>query len=216
VQCAKSLLIQLAGLRAFEQRVRLLERLNKRLGDDQYPAFIKILSVVGESEDLAAKRLMADTLAYAMQQGVLPSGTLTSWGIPSSWAAVAPAAVSFFRLVPRRSLDPIEYLCAWYCQGTDRQPLRDEIYQAILTSLLRLFNASRDAAQTYRAKMMSDIETHPEGTFTEGTRSQIAALVQEWASNSDPQAIACCMVRPRGNSLSAADAQRGLLYIPSR
>jgi len=63
-----------------EYRLTVLRRLARRLGEDRYPLFLRMLTVVAESEDEAAKRLLADTFGAALRRMDLPGGALSSWG----------------------------------------------------------------------------------------------------------------------------------------
>ena len=60
-----------------EYRLAVLKRLSRRLGEDQYPMFLRLLGVVAESDDREAKRLLADTVATALRRADLPGGALS-------------------------------------------------------------------------------------------------------------------------------------------
>jgi hypothetical protein len=195
---ARALLQALANNPAPEARASILNRVAKRLGDEWYPAFIKIACVIGESDDEPAKRLLADTLAYAMKKGDLPSGSLTSWGVSVDWPANNLAASlpgSFFRAAPRRNLGPIEYLSSWHSQSTNRTPLSDDVYRTALTSLLQLFNASPAAAGVYQSKLQTDSVIGLEGTYTTITRQRLATIAALWAEAVSPEEIAWRVVQ---------------------
>jgi hypothetical protein len=178
---ARALLHALARTPDADVRVAVLNRVAKRLGNEWYPAFIKLACIVGESDDEDAKRLLADTLAHAMKKGDLPSGSLTSWGASGNWVT-APTGVpgSFFRSAPRRNLGPIEYLSSWHSQSTNRPPLTDDVYRTSLIGLLRLFSASPAAARAYQSKLQADSVNELEGTFTAVTRTRLAAIAELW------------------------------------
>ena len=55
-------------------RVDLLERLCLALGDQLYPAFLKVLCVVSERGTPAAQVAVADALVDALRSGRLPAG----------------------------------------------------------------------------------------------------------------------------------------------
>jgi hypothetical protein len=178
----RALLEALAAHACSDARAAIVNRVARRLGDEWYPAFLKMICVVAESDDPTAKQLLASTLAHAMRKGELPSGSLTSWGVGADWLA-APAGVpgSFFRSAPRRQLGPIEYVTSWHSQSTNRAPLSDSVYRHTLSRILQLFEACPDAARAYQAKLAADAMNALEGTYTEMTRSRLAAIAQLWS-----------------------------------
>jgi hypothetical protein len=199
---ARALLDALTRNPSADTRAAILNRVARRLGDEWYPVFIKIACVIGESEDDAAKRVLADSLAYAMKKGDLPSGSLTSWGSSGDWMS-APTGVpqSFFRAAPRRSLGPIEYLSSWHSQSTNRAPLSDDVYRTSLASLLQLFNASPAAARVYQVKLLADSVNELEGTFTAVTRARLSTIASLWSKGVAPTEIAWRVVQVDGAPL---------------
>ena len=193
---AQALLDALSHQSSADLRSAVLNRVARQLGDEWYPAFIKLACVIGESDDDAAKRVLADALAYAMKKGDLPSGSLTSWGVSGNWIS-APAGVprSFFRSAPRRSLGPIEYLSSWHSQSTNRAPLSDDVYRTSLASLLELFNASPAAARVYQTKLQADAVNELEGTFTSITRARLSTISSLWSEGVSPAEIAWRVVQ---------------------
>jgi hypothetical protein len=186
---ARALIHSLARCPDDDARVAVLKRVAKRLGDANYPVFIKVLTVVGESDDTAAKRLLADTLVSALLRGDLPSGSLTGWGSAGAWADGAAGALpasSFLRSPPRRLFDPIEYLTAWYSQTTDRVRLRPDLYAATLAALMSLFEGSGGGARAYGAKLADDAANQPEGTFAEITRARLFEIARAWSGHALP------------------------------
>ena len=193
LSAARALVHSLAASADAELRVAILKRVARRLGDANYPVFIKLLTVVGDSDDRAAKRLLADTLAFAMMRGDVPSGSLTGWGSAGSWAGTASGALpasSFLRVVPRRQFDPIEYLTAWFSQSTDRVRLRPEVYASALAALVKLFDAHPAGARSYQSKLRADAAHQPEGTFAEATRTRLFEIACDWERGADAGAIA--------------------------
>ena len=179
---ARRLALGLARCEAVELRIALLKRIMRLLGDNHYPVFVKILATIGQSDDPHAKRMMAETLAWAMQRNDLPSGSLTGWGSAAPWLGQSASfsAGSLLRAAPRRNFDPIAYLTAWYSQTTDRPRLSAAAYGPTLAALIDLFQAHPPAARAYRAKLSSDISHLPEGTFSEATRTRLLELVRDW------------------------------------
>jgi hypothetical protein len=193
---AQALVEALARHPQLDVRASILNRVARHLGDEWYPIFIKIVCVIGDSDDDAAKKLLADSLAYAMKKGELPCGSLTSWGVSENWLP-APSGLgqSFFDSAPRRSLGPIEYLSSWHSQSTNRAPLSDDVYRMSLVSLLLLFNASPAAARVYQIKLRSDPVNDLEGTFTAVTRARLAMIAELWAQGVPASDIASRVVQ---------------------
>jgi len=182
---ARALLHSLAACPTEELRVAVLKRVAKRLGDANYPVFVKLLAVVGESDDAPAKRLLAETLVCALTRGDMPTGSLTGWGSAGSWAASTSAALpasSFLRAVPRRQFDPVEYLTTWFGQSTDRVRLRPDLYRSALHALVALFDAHPAGARLYQSKLRADAANQPEGTFAQATRERLMEIARDWAA----------------------------------
>ena len=170
-----------------ELRLALAKRLVRQLGEEAYPIFLKILLIVAESEDTAAKQLLADLLAIAAQRMDLPSGQLSAWG-SSADAMAAGAQGSLSR---RRLLGPIEYLTVWYCQQTQRPMLDEALYADALRKLLALFGLNPQLRELYAGKLAADAGNELEGTFTRDTRDILSRLAQSWqqASSSIEQVV---------------------------
>lgn len=163
-----------------DMRLVLAKRLLRQLGDDAYPVFLKILLIVAESEDAAAKQMIADLLATAAQRMDLPSGQLSAWGGSSRGehdenlpgASATPAR--------RRLLGPIEYLTVWYCQQTQRPMLDESLYADALRKLLTLFGLNQQLRELYAGKLAADAGNQLEGTFTRDSRDILSRLAQSW------------------------------------
>jgi hypothetical protein len=156
----------------------VLKQLNRRLGDHGYPGFLKILLIISESTNVNAKRRLADTFAMGLRRGDVPSGMLGAWG-----------ATDISSTAPRRQLDPIEYLTAWFSQRTYRPCLADTTYRACLIRLVELFNSSTQARQWYPLKIEADLAA-VEGAFTHQTRERLAILADAWKQGRPPGAMA--------------------------
>src|SRR3546814_14594528 len=63
-----------------EYRLTVLKRLVRRLGEERYPLFLRLLGVVAESDDARAQRLLAETFGTALRRMDVPGGALSSWG----------------------------------------------------------------------------------------------------------------------------------------
>ncbi|QCO68626.2 hypothetical protein E5843_14145 [Luteimonas yindakuii] len=178
-----------------EYRLTVLKRLARRLGEEQYPVFLRLLGVVAESDDVRAKRLLADTLATALRRMDLPGGALSSWGATRLPDTVTPFAASaltgqFFGATPRRLLGPVEYLTVWHLQRTQRTPLGAEVFRDALAGLIELLNHSDDARTLYPQKLAADAGNELEGAYTRATRERLAAVAAAWKAGESPQAVA--------------------------
>jgi len=182
-----------------EYRLGVLKRLARRLGDDAYPAFLKLLAVIAESDDDVAKAAIADALAIALRRMDLPSGQLTSWGASHLWdknIAEQPRRPQEPRhsATPRRQLGPIEFLTAWYAQRTQLPQLDETRYTQVLTLLIELCNHNAELRRLYSAKLMADSRNELEGAYTRVTCDALAAIAQAWLSDASPQDVASAAV----------------------
>src|SRR5215471_7647622 len=66
-----------------EDRVALLGTVCESLGDELYPAFLRLLWTVGRLGDNAACAAVARALVHALRTGRLPSGRRSAWGAQS-------------------------------------------------------------------------------------------------------------------------------------
>lgn len=180
-----------------ELRLVLAKRIVRQLGDEAYPVFLKILLIVAESEDAAAKQTVADLLASAAQRMDLPSGQLSSWG-SSSRDEEAPASGSLNR---RRLLGPLEYLTVWYCQQTQRPMLEEPLYADALRKLLALFDLNPQLRAFYAGKLAADAGNELEGTYTRDTRDILQRLAQGWqTAGSTPEQVVQLALRGQTSS----------------
>lgn len=178
-----------------EYRLAVLKRLARRLGEDQYPLFLRIVGVVAESDDERAQRLLADTFGTALRRMDLPGGALSSWGatgLPDQAAPLAASALSghFFGATPRRMLGPVEYLVVWHLQRTQRTALSAEGFQASLARMIAMLNRSEDARLLYPQKLAADAQNELEGAYTRATRERLAAIAAAWAAGEAPERVA--------------------------
>jgi len=178
-----------------EYRLTVLKRLVRRLGEDRYPVFLRLLGVVAESDDTRAQRLLADTIGTALRRMDLPGGALSSWGatrLPDSTAPVSASDFSgqFFGGTPRRMLGPVEYLTVWHLQRTQRTALSAETFQTSLSRMIALLNQSEDARTLYPQKLAVDAQNELEGAYTRATRERLAAIASAWKAGRSPDEIA--------------------------
>jgi hypothetical protein len=192
-----------------EYRLAVLKRLVRRLGEEHYPVFLRIVGVVAESDDLRAQRLLADTFGTALRRMDLPGGALSSWGatrLPDQAAPVAASAFSgqFFGATPRRLLGPVEYLAVWHLQRTQRTALSADAFRHSLARMIALLNQSEDARALYPQKLAADAQSELEGAYTRATRERLAAIAAAWKAGRSPEEIARA-----GVGADAPDARHG-------
>ncbi|TYT26753.1 hypothetical protein FZO89_11065 [Luteimonas viscosa] len=178
-----------------EYRLAVLKRLSRRLGEDHYPMFLRLLGVVAESDDHAAKRLLADTVATALRRADLPGGALSSWGatrLPDDVTGLSVGTLSghFFGASPRRMLGPVEYLLVWHLQRTQRTSLGVDTFRQQLALMVDLLNHSEEARALYPQKLAADAQNELEGAYTRATRERLAAIARAWRAGEPPQAVA--------------------------
>ncbi|BBA35312.1 uncharacterized protein sS8_3374 [Methylocaldum marinum] len=176
-------------------RLALLKRVARKLGENEgYPAFIKLLATVGESADEPGKRVLAATLAVGLRRNDLPTGTLTAWGASRLWQAGSATGgqigSQLFGSAPLRSFGPIEYLTAWFGQGTQRIRLGSEVFADSLRKLIDLVNADADARALYPRKLAADTQTELEGIYMRGTRERLATIASGWMQGLPASGIA--------------------------
>ena len=160
-----------------EDRVALLAAVCEGLGDDLYPAFLRVLAIVGKNGDHGARAAVANALVHALRTGRLPSGRRSAWGA----SAQADAAFG-----SRRSLGPIEYLCAWHAQADAAQALTAEQFFAAACPLMDLIGASKEARLLYCEKLLADANDPLSGALTRQTREALRALATAWAEGAAP------------------------------
>lgn len=185
-----------------EYRLTVLRRLARLLGEDRYPLFLRLLTVVAESDDEDAKRLVASTFGAALRRMDLPGGALSSWGatrLPEARTLDASAlSGGFFSASPRRLLGPVEYLTVWHLQRTQRQRLGPESYGSTLALLVDLFNHGEEARRLYPQKLAADAANELEGAYTRVTRDCLAAIAGAWQAGKPPDEIAAAALAAGG------------------
>jgi hypothetical protein len=150
--------------------VRWLENLCLTLGDQLYPAFLRVLCVIGEHGEPLAQRAVAATLTEAITSGRLPAGRQMAWGAPSGSADNAAS----------RQQGPIEFLCAWYLHPAGTEPLSANGFDQAARALLGLVTHDRAAHQLYRARLQAAAEDPLEGAWSRRERGALQALAAAW------------------------------------
>lgn len=199
---AQALINGCAALTTPEQRVRFMDRVCLALGDQLYPAFLRLLCLVSDHGDENAKRAVAQTLVHALSTGRMPSGRLNAWGSHASEAG-APATAH------TRSLGPIEYLCAWHAQQSGPTPLPVAAFDTAARAVISLVSVDPQAKALYCAKLRQDIDDQLGGSLTRTTRAALSALVSSWEAGDSPDMVVQCLLdQLHGPALSAlGDAQ---------
>jgi hypothetical protein len=181
-----------------QARVDVLERLCIALGDSLYPAFLNVLSLIGERGSPSAQSAVAEGLVDALRSGRLPSGKRSAWGAASSPTHSHSRAPT----VSTVSLGPIEYLCAEQPQGAGDA---SSGFSSTLTALLRLVNHNDRARQLYIARLQAIAQDPLDGGLSRSTRQVLQALADAWsrATNTPAQVVdAAVQALPRRNSLA--------------
>jgi len=158
-----------------DDRVALLATVCDGLGDELYPAFLRMLWTIGQHGDHAACAAIARALVHALRTGRLPSGRRTAWGA----SAPAEALSAYGRT---RSLGPLEYLCAWHAQADASSALSAEQFQLAARAVMDLVGSSREARLLYCEKLLADVDDPLSGALTRQTREALRALATAWAA----------------------------------
>jgi hypothetical protein len=152
--------------------VALMEAVCAGLGDQLYPAFLRVLAEVNQRGEFAARAAVAQTLTQALCQGRLPSGSRAAWGaFPSG--------------VQRRSLGPIEYLClaAWPQRGLAE--LSPEQFQTLAGAVMELLDCDAEARRLYADHLAAVADDPLDGTMPREARPALLALAQSWRGQPD-------------------------------
>ena len=174
-EAAQALVDGCVDLRDDEDRVALLGAVCDGLGETLYPAFLRVLALIGQHGDHAACAAVARALVHALRTGRLPSGRRSAWGAGAS-AAPQTAYGS------TRSLGPLEYVCAWHAQAEPAHALTAEQFNIAARALMDLVSSSRDARLLYCEKLLADVDDPLAGALTRQTRAALRALAAAWAA----------------------------------
>jgi hypothetical protein len=181
---AQALISGCLDLHGDEPAVALLETVCQALGDELYPAFLRVLAEVGRHGDHAARQVLAAALVHALRSGRLPNGRRGAWG--ARGGAPGLGGTPGLRT---RSLGPLEFLCAWAGQG-DEHALEARGFEAAAVPVLALVDAHPAARTLYCDKLLAEAQDPLEGTLSRSTRQAVVALAQAWAAGATP-AEAC-------------------------
>lgn len=173
---ARALISGCVDLRHDDDLAALLEAVCRGLGDELYPAFLRVLAEVGRQGQHDARAAVARALVHALRTGRLPSGRRGAWG-----AAAGSGTRS-------RSLGPLEYLCAWAGQGGggDIDTLASADFESAAQAVMTVVSASDSARLLYCEKLLADAADPLEGALSRSTRQAMAAMAQAWAGGALP------------------------------
>ena len=195
-------------------RVDLLERLCLALGDQLYPAFLKVLCVVSERGTPAAQTAVADALVDALRSGRLPAGRRAAWGAAGGAGQGVPGALlgasnlppsQVPRSVLGAALGPVEYLCVWYAEPNGVDAPSASSFERTLLALLRLVSHSARARALYAARLRALAEDPLDGTLSRRARQALLALAAAWqqAGGSPSAAVDAALHALGGTGLRA-------------
>jgi hypothetical protein len=149
-----------------QTRVRWIEQVCLTLGDQLYPAFLRVLCLIGEHGEPLAQRNVAAALTAALQSGRLPAGRRAAWG------AVGLAST--------RSHGPLEYLCAWYLHPPGADTLSAAGFDGAARALVGLISHDARAQQLYAARLLAAADDPLEGAWSRADRAALRALARAW------------------------------------
>lgn len=152
--------------------VALMEAVCLGLGDQLYPAFLRVLAEVNLRGEFAARAAVAQTLTQALCQGRLPSGSRAAWGSGQPGAQ-------------RRSLGPIEYLCLATWPRGPQPELLPEQFQTLAGAVMDLLDCDPEARRLYADHLAAVADDPLDGTMPREVRPALRALAQSWRSQSD-------------------------------
>jgi hypothetical protein len=178
-QAAQSLVAGCIDLSHDEDRVMLLGAVCDGLGNELYPAFLRILAIVGQHGDHAARASVSGALVHAIRTGRLPAGRRSAWG-------ASPVKAGEAGYVKTRSLGPLEYLCAWHAQADPLLAISAQAFQAAARAVMDLIAAHPDARLLYCEKLLADADDPIGGALTRQTRSALRGLASTWSAGGSP------------------------------
>jgi len=175
-EAARALVAGCVDLRGGEDAVTLLEAVCQGLGDELYPAFLRVLCEIGRHGDHGARAAVARTLVQALRSGRLPSGRRAAWG-SSTWPG-GPAG--------GRSLGPLEYLCASAADREGPSALSARDFDLGAQSVMALVAADDEARLLYGEHLLARAEDPLEGALPRAGRQAMRALALSWLKGAAP------------------------------
>lgn len=206
IDAARALIEGCIDLPTDEDRVALLVAVCDGLGDELYPALLRVLWLVGRQGDHGARAAVARALVHGLRTGRVPSGRRSAWGTRSPTAGLGFGA--------SRLLGPIEFVCAWHAQGEGSDTLSASDFESAAAALMDLVSASPQARELYCEKLIAEVDDPLGGALARPTRAALRALALAWQAGQDSvEAAAQFLAALRGaagGSLSSLAAQRPL------
>lgn len=205
---ARALISGCIDLPELDAKVDLLEGVCRALGDELYPAFLRVLGEVGHHGDHDARAAVARVLVHALQTGRLPSGRRAAWGAAATAHAVSRG----------RSLGPLEYLCAWAGQGDVMNHLVQREFEQAARAVIQLVNADPTARDLYCGQLIAEADDPIEGALSRGTRAAMREMATAWAADASPADVASAFVSSLAAPEPAAgwSASLGMAGLPRR
>lgn len=203
LEAAQALIEGCVDLPNDEDRVALLVAVCDGLGNDLYPAFLRVLWLIGRQGDHGARAAVARALVHALRTGRLPSGRRQAWG-----GGLAPGHA----FGATRLLGPLEFVCAWHAQGVGAEALPAADFESAAGALMDLVSASPQARALYCEKLIAEVDDPLGGALARPTRAALRALALAWqAGQGSAQAaaeFAAALRGAAGGSLAALATQR--------
>lgn len=177
VHAAQVLIDGCAHAAGESERAELLERLTLGLGDALYPAFLEVLTIVGERGSESARRAVAEALSASLASGRMPAARRGAWGAGGTAGG--------------ERLGPIEYLVGWGADGDARgQRPSSALLDRKLRAVLQVVCASTASAARYAARLRAQAEDPPEGILSRSARRALGELAQAWNDGAAPGMLA--------------------------
>jgi hypothetical protein len=194
VAAAQSLVAALEVQPEPDGRVEVIGAVRAALGDEVYPAYIKLLAAVARFGDAPARKLVADAFAEALATSKLPSVRVPAWGGGLS-SRLPPGLGGGALLTHLRAVGPIEFLCLWACRDIANETLDPDSFETALTWLVKLFDSSPRAAVLYQTRLSTDIESPVEGLHDKDSRALVRTLLEAWEGGAAPSEVAAAARR---------------------
>lgn len=191
LQAARAMIVAIHQATSPNQRHRLLQQIATLLTDENFPALVKLFVIVGESDDVFAKKSLAEALADTLVRGDIPSAPLAAWGSASIGLAAQARGFS-----AGARLDPLQYLCAWYTQTNEHTveaanpSLSPNSFSRALEALIAVFAGHPDIAKKYRDKLNADLHNSQDGVLSTTTQKLLKLIIEDWEQGLSPRAIA--------------------------
>jgi hypothetical protein len=176
LDAARALITGCADLRDSDDAVAFLEAVCKGLGDELYPAFLRVLCEIGRHGDHAARAAVARTLVQALRTGRLPSGRRAAWG-SNVWGGGAAGG---------RSLGPLEYLCANMADREGPSPMAARDFDLGAQAAMTLVAAHDEARSLYGEHLLARADDPVEGALPRSARAALRAMAEAWIRGASP------------------------------